>query len=307
MPAEDGSTPASATETPSPHSKSGARRGRRRWLLPTAAVVVVAAVIVAGLFAAGVVHWGASSPPTSPYLTFSQAGSSAQGSSTSVPGGPWYVVAGAAVSTPVAILEPTSNVSSLLTESNCTFYWPGGELANIGVPATPPTAATGAVAFWAIGLKNASNGILLETVSDGSASVLVTASGGDCARAAGYLESFPAGSVDSPTVVTAVNRIGGTAFLSAHPNSTQLWGAVGGVSLGVLGATTPEWYVEYTSCSFPGAIGETGAFINATVAGLTGEVISNHTGNTSCSLTLPSSITTVVPGAAAPVALRKAI
>ncbi len=307
MATENGSPSAAPPDSSPTRPSADHSGGRRNWLVPLAAIVVVAAVIVAALFATGVVHWGASSSSASPYLTFSQAESSAQGASRSTSGGPWYAVAAAAISTPVAILEPTSNVSGLLSETNCTFDWPGGEPANIGVPATPTSAALGASAYWTVALKNVSNGLLVETVSDGSASVLVIAGGGECATAAGYLESFPAGIDDSPTIVSAVNKIGGTAFLAAHPNSTELWAAIGGISLGLLGATTPEWYVEYTACTFPASTGEMGAFINATVAGLTGEIISNHTGTSSCALTVPSGLSVSIPGPSPPVACRKAI
>lgn len=263
-------------------------------------------MIVAGLFAVGVLPWGTGGP-SSPYLTFSGAASNAQSASGSVAGGPWYVSIVISLLSRSSILEPTQNVSGFLTDSNCSYDWPHGEPANLAVPATPTSAGAGSSAYWVVGLKNQSNGLLLETISDGSASALVTIHAGYCAEVAGYLVQFPSASVDSPSVVASVNAAGGGSFLINHPNATQLWGAVGGISLGVLGATTPEWYVEYTSCTFPAISGETGAFFNATVAGLTGEVISNHTGTTACTLGPPGGFTDAAFPPSSPAAARQAI
>jgi len=306
MPEPNGAAPWSEGTTESPASDRDPGRKRRRWLLPTL-VAAVAAIVVASLFLTGVVHWGSSGGPSSPYLTFSQAEAKSQSASGSTAGGPWFASIVISLVSPSSILEPTQNVSGFLTDSNCTYYWPNGEPANLAVPATPVTAAVGASAYWLVGLKNASNGLLLETVSDGSASALVTIQGSACEKVAGYLVQFPSGSVDSPTIVTSVNHVGGSAFLAAHPNATELWSGIGGISLGLLGATTPEWYVEYTSCTFPAVEGETGAFFNATVAGLTGDIINNHTGTTGC--TLGPSVTPSVHVAPAVVdnSARKAI
>src|SRR5271170_5706227 len=252
MPAEGESTSSESPPAMAPGSTGPRRGGRRRWLLPVLAVVVVVVAVVAILFARGFLRFGQSNnSPSSPYETFSQAESTAQSGASAVPGGPWYASFGGAVSIPTAILEPTTNLSSLLMLVNCTFNWFGGEPENLGIPATGTAANVGAAAYWAFGLKNASNGLLLVTVSDGVATALLGASGPECSEAAGYLATFPAGIVDSPAAISAGNAVGGSAFLQAHPNATRVWGAYAGALIGLLGSTSPEWYIEYTTCTLP--------------------------------------------------------
>jgi hypothetical protein len=268
-------------------------------------VIVAGALIVAALFALGILRWGPATP-ASPYLTFSGAQSTAQGAAGSVSGGPWYASLGISLLTRTSFLEPTENVSGLLNDANCTYDWPHGEPANLEIAQTPASVAGGASAYWMVALKNASNGLLLETISDGSAQALVTMRGSECSKVASYLVQFPPGTVDSPSVISAVNAAGGSKFLLAHPNATELWGVIGGISLGPLGATNPEWYVGYTSCTFPAIAGASGAYFNATVGGLSGDVIGNETGTTACTLGLPVP-SALAPGPLSPVAAGKAI
>jgi hypothetical protein len=232
----------------------------------------------------GVLPLGRGTPAASPYPTFAGAQSTAQNSANSVGGGPWYVSFAISLVSRTSILEPTTNVSGLLSDANCTYDWPNGEPSNLAVPATPRSVGNGSAALWIVGLKNQTNGLLLDTVTLGSAEVLVTIRGADCSKATGELEAFPPGSVDTPAIIDAANAAGGGTFLSTYPNATQLWAGIGGVSLGLLGATTPEWEVEYTSCTLPAVAGESGAFFNATVAGLTADVINEHTETRACSL-----------------------
>jgi hypothetical protein len=293
--------PESSTEDPAPPPSRPERRGR--WTVVGA--VVVAGLVVAALFAFGVLHFGASGS-SSEYLTFSGAQSSAQGASNSVAGGPWFVSLVLSLVTPTAILEPVTNVSSFLTDASCTYDWIHGEPANLAVPSTPASAGLGASAFWVVGLKNASNGLLLETISDANAQALVTIEGHNCSDATAYLVQFPPETVNSPTVLSSVNAAGGSAFLAAHRNATELWAGIGGV--GEFGVeTTPEWFVEYTSCSFPAIAGESGAYFDANVSGLTGEVTSNHTGTTACTLGIPVSVGSIDSAPNGAFALGKAI
>jgi hypothetical protein len=263
-------------------------------------------VAIAALFASGVVHLGGSSTPSPTYETFSQAESNAESGSSSVAGGPWYAAFGAAVAIPVAVLEPATNLSSLLSIVNCTPVWPGGEPSNIGIPATGPSASVGAAAYWTFGLKNATNALLVESVSDGVASAVFEASGSACSRSVGYLASFPAGVVDSPAIISAADKVGGAAFLAAHPNATRVWGAIGGLTIGILGIS-PEWFVEYTSCSLPTSTEGVGAVFNATLGGTSGAVITNSTGTANCVLTAPTGFSLTLHGPPSAVAARKAI
>ncbi len=272
---------------------------RRRGLWTAVAVVVIAAVVVGALFASGTLHLGSTSSAPPADETFSEAVGVAGSHSGSVGGGPWYAFAGVALLTPVAILEPATNLSALLTAANCTARWIVPEPTNVAVPATGPTAALGASAYWTFLLKNASNGILLETVADGSATAIVTLGGTNCTALASVFNSFGSGMQDSPKIVAAANAAGGSAFLAQHANSTQAWVVSGGATISVI-TTSPEWLIEYTSCSLPLVTGETGAVFNATVGG-TSATVTNHTsGTVDCSLTAATgpSLVGTAPGPA---------
>lgn len=300
---EEAPPPARAPSTP-PAQRAGSSV-RRPWVVPVIAIAVAALVLVTVLFATGALRFGGSSSPP-PDEIFSQAESTAQAGAAGVSGGPWFPVFGAAVSVPVAILEPATNLTALTALANCTLVWPGGQPANVAVPATGPNAPNGAAAYWTIGLKNASNGLLIEAVSEGVASVVLTATGPSCTQVVGTLVPFSAGLVDSPAVVSAADEVGGSAFLSAHPNATRVWAVVGGLSFSGL-STSPEWIVEYTSCTLPTSITEVGSTFNATVGGTSGAVTMHANGTANCALTAPTGAGLTSRGAGGPAALRKAI
>ncbi|HXW66341.1 MAG TPA: hypothetical protein VEL82_00420 [Thermoplasmata archaeon] len=294
------------TSGPAGPDTDRARGRRRRWTAGVAAAALTAIVVVAGLYVGGYLgaHPGASLPP---YLTFSQAASAAESRSGSAAGGPWFGVAADAIVTPVAVLEPAANLTSLLGLADCTVNWTSGMPSNLAVPATAATAELGTAAYWTVLLKNATNALLVDSVSQGKAASLATLTGGDCARLAGSLLSFGAGLVDSPQAVSAANAMGGASFLDRYPNASETWAVAGGFSLGGILTTSPEWLLEYTTCSFPPAAGAQGLAFNATVGGTSG-VVTNHTsGPVSCSLTIPSGLTLGLPAPTGPPVVGKAI
>ncbi|MCI4338801.1 MAG: hypothetical protein L3J68_00505 [Thermoplasmata archaeon] len=295
---------ASPSDAPSGPSHPPSLRG---WLVPVVVVAVIALVVLAALFATGTIRLGASNSSNPTYETFSQAQSVADGGAGSVAGGPWFAEVGVGVATPTAVLEPTTNLSGLFQDLNCSFDWPTGEPANLEVPATPASASIGTAAFWAFGLKNTSNGLLVETVSDGVSTALLEASGAKCAEGVGSIAQFSSAIIDSPTIVATANQAGGSAFLLAHPNSTMVWGVFGGFQLGLFGSTSPEWGVEYTSCVLPLSAGETGDSFNATIGGTSGALLSSATGATNCDLTLPSGLGVTLLAHTSAAGARKAI
>ena len=289
---------------PAPYASPPPRRG---WLLPTVIVVVVVIVLVAALFATGILRIGAASSSSPADETFAQAESVATAGSGSVAGGPWFAAFGVGIATPAAVLEPVTNLSQLLSSLNCTIAWPNGEPSNLAIPATAESASVGTAAYWTFGLKNASDGLLLESVANGVASAVLTAGGGTCSEVVAYLAAFPTGVVNSPAVVTTANENGGSAFLETYPNATRAFGAYGGAEIGGLGSTSPLWYVEYTSCSLPPYSGEMGAVFNATIGGTSGVLIANHTGTAECEPTVPTDLALPLTAGSSPVAVRKAI
>jgi hypothetical protein len=271
-----------------------------------AAVAVGIAVVVVALAATGVLHLGATSNSNPADETFAQAQSVAQSQSSSVAGGPWYAFAGVAIVSRAAVLEPVTNVSADLAAVGCTATWIGGVPANVAIPATPASVATGAAAYWAFALKNASNGILLETITSGVADSVATLGGTNCTTAASYFDSFGSGMQDSPAVIEAADAAGGASFLAAYPNATQAWAVSGGATFSVI-TTSPEWLVEYTSCALPVAATEHGAIFNATVGGTSGVVTAHSNGTVDCALTAAVAPTLAAPVAFAALLVRKAI
>ncbi|MGI0070710.1 MAG: hypothetical protein ACRECT_01330 [Thermoplasmata archaeon] len=292
--------------SPAPGTGDVAPPRRRRWILPVVAVAVVVAVLFATLFATGLLALGKAHGPNPVDETFSQAEATAQSGATSVPGGPWYAVFGAAVAVTAPVLEPATNLSSLAALANCTIIWPGGSPGNIGLPATGPGAGAGAAAFWTFGLKNASNGLLVESVSGGVAAALLTAGGAACTQAVALLASFPSGIVNSPSIVATADGAGGAAFLSTYPNATRTWTALGGLSYDGL-VTSPTWYLEYTICTLPLSVSEVGAVFNATLGGTSGALISDENGSADCALTAPVGLGALAHALLPPTVARKAI
>jgi hypothetical protein len=278
-------------------------RSRRRWI-PVIVVVVAAAVILAALAASGDFHLGSSGNPADE--TYSQALGVAQSGASSAGGGPWTAVAAAALVSATTVSEPATNLTNATGVSGCTFHWIGGTPSHLSVAATPSSAAAGTSAFWEFVLKNVSNSLLVETVAQGSASALVDLSGGYCATAAGVLQPLTSSVVNSPTVIAAVDSVGGAAFLSAHANASELWGVIGGATFLTI-STEPEWFVDYTSCSVTAAASQHGFVFNATVNGLSGTVTNHTSGAAICSITIPTTPTLVTPTAFAAALLRKAI
>jgi hypothetical protein len=257
----------------------------RRWLLPACVAVVVVVIAVVALIATGWIHLGPTASANPDDETFSQALAVAQAGSSSVSGGSWYGAGAVAVVTTSSLLEPVTNVSTLLSALNCTGRWIGSPPANLAIPATAASVSVGASAFWAFVLKNASNGLLLETVSDGAATPLMTLGGTNCSEVAGLLSTFGPGIVDSPKVLSAVDAAGGSTFLQQHPNASQAWAVSAGATLGFI-STSPEWIVEFTSCPLSLSIspGESGAILNATVGGYSGAVVNHSSGPIACGL-----------------------
>jgi hypothetical protein len=275
-------------------------------LAPVIAVVVVAVVAIAALAAAGVLHVGATnaSPPANE--TFSQALGVAQSKAGSEPGAPWTAVAGAALVSTLEVTEPSANLTTLKDLTNCSLTWIGGQPPDLIVPATPAGASTGTAAFWWFALKNGSDALMVVTVSQGAATPLVTLTGGDCTEAGSALDAFPSGMPDSPTILAAANAVGGSAFVRAHANASELWTVDGGVTfLGI--STTPEWFVEYTSCSATASPTQTGAVFNATVNGLSAVVTKNMSGTAACALSVSTGPTLATPTSFVTGLLRKAI
>lgn len=258
------------------------------------------ALLVGGLVATGVVpllKGPASPPPFAP--TFQGAASEGQPTANSVPGGPWGAALGLASRVPISLTVPTGNLTGVKGVDGCNATLTSDLPKDVVVQATPTSAGAGASAFWVVLYVNDSGGAVGIMVNGGVSSELFTLEGTSCAKLTNYLAPFPSGSPDSPTIVRVVNAAGGSAFLAAHPNATEV---IVGASVVII---QPVWEVVYTTCTLSPIANTSGSEFNATVVGTT---VENHSaGPVSCSLpagtTLPT-LAALLPGAPA---LGKAI
>jgi hypothetical protein len=248
--------------------------------VPTLAVVLGAVVVLGALVATGVIplHGASSAPAYAP--TFQGAASEGQGAANSYPGGPWGAAAGVAARLALPLTEPASDVSQYLPDlesvSGCNVTLNPELPKDVVVDATPSAAGPGASAFWVVLYVNESGGAVAVIVDGGNAIALFTLHGtGTCRTDLDALAPFPSGSPDSPAIIDAANASGGSAFLSAHPGATQIFGGASAIVI------EPTWVVVYTTCAIPSVGSAAGYEFNATVTGTTVET--NQTASVNCS------------------------
>ncbi len=259
-------------------------------------LVVAVVVVLAALWVTGVLPWGSkgsSGPGGVP--TFDGAASEAQPAANGEPGGPWSASAGVGIRLPLALTIPTVNLSQYLTAINSAV---GCEVTLLGnlpsqevLAATPASADPGHAAFWVVVFVNGTGGAVGVMVNEGAATPLFSVGGNaTCREYLDALAPYPSGSPDSPAIIAAVNASGGSAFLLAHPNATQVFVGISAIII------QPAWEVVYTTCSPTVVTGVTGYEFNATVSGTT--VQKHTTGNVSCSL--PAGVSLDAPAAGTP-------
>ena len=299
------SSPPPSVEAPSATSWAtlppGPAPGRsRRWALIAIVAVVVVGVVLAALFATGLWFRSSSSPGPTPYWeTYSEAEQRAAGAAAGTPGGSWLPVTAFGFALPHAATLPAINLTSILTAINCSIRWTGGVAPILTVPGTPASAGVGRAGFWVIGFRDSGAELLLSTVSEGNATVILTAEGTSCSSDISHLAGIPGDVVDSPVAVANASAAGGAAFLASHANVSQSWVLVGDLQLGII-ESAPSWTVLDTTCTVPSSASETGAAFNVTLSGLTGIVSrAPTTGPVNCELTVPTGLSLLaVPGAA---------
>jgi hypothetical protein len=273
---------------PTPAPRTG-----RRWLATGIAIAIAVVLILALLYVGGFLFRpGSSQGPSSPWQTYSQAEPRAAAAAAGTPGGPWLPVVAAAFAFPGAVSVPATNLTSILQAINCTVTWIGGSAPTVSVPATPSNAGSGHSGFWIVGFRNSAGELLIGTVTQGNATVLLTAGGSTCTSRVSDLVQIPSSVVDSPIAVENASAAGGAKFLDSHANVSQSWVLVGGINVFGIFQSAATWSIEDTTCTVPTSIDQVGATFNATVSGLTGIVIRNATnGTVDCSLTTPTGLT----------------
>jgi len=165
--------------------------------------------------------------------------------------------------------------------SSCTFTPAPGSPSTLTFPGTPANATPGEVATWVFFAKDVGlDSILLIEVSDGVSVPLATMSGSTCVSTFTQLGEISATSVvDSTLAASQMNHGGGSTFLQAHPEPTEMFILIGtSASLGA----GPFWDVSYTTCAFTASSGE-GSDIMATYYAASGNPLSGPTtGSTGC-------------------------
>ena len=172
----------------------------------------------------------------------------------------------------------------------------------VDVDDTPTSQGAGTSGFWVVGFVNTSGGVVGVIVNDGVATALFEVSPTACPKYTGSLLPFPAGAADSSTIIGTVNTAGGTTFLVAHPNASQVFFGIGGYGVFV---PEPVWIVAYDSCPLAFVANTSGAELNATVEGTT--LTSHSSGPVTCTA-LPNLTTPTLFGKlTGPLPARKAI
>lgn len=205
---------------------------------------------------------------------WSQAEGIAAAAAAGYGGGGWTPALGAAGATSTAVTVGISNFTSFTSSCNTTT-WIGVMPSSVTIPATPASASSGASAFWLVVFGQSSSGkVLVSYVSGENATLLYTASGGDCTYIT-YVST--SGSIDSPAAVNDANAAGGSAFLSSHTVLERSFVLSGSYVPLYYGA----WLIEYSTCS-PTQSSGTGTSWNATVNPMTGQVSGVETQTTAC-------------------------
>jgi hypothetical protein len=247
------------------------RRARNPRLWAIAAAVVVAAVLVGSLAATGAFSSstsGSTPPaPANPLLTYSGARPMADQLAAMEPDGPWALIVGGGVLSPV---NATDNATS--GSSDCNITLAPGVPQELIIPAGPPNVTNGSATAWLFFYRNSDSDLLLEAVAHGHAAVIGTVSAPQtCTEVFAYLVEVPADVIDSSAAAAAVQGPA-ASFLAGHPGAVAAYGVLGGVSFPghSFGA---EWDVNYSSCPLNPTSGETGSAFNATLNATTGTVV----------------------------------
>jgi hypothetical protein len=282
----------SGQPSPSAELQPTPARRRRAWIVPVAAVVAVALIVIVGLGVSGVVPFFGSHGRAPTELTFSQARSAAVQASNGYAGGGWVVLLGGGAISASTVVLPID--TSAFASTNCSIHLANGATSGrLVIPSSHLSPTAGTSAFWTFFLRNASGGLLIITVVNGTAAPFASiwSTAGVltvCSVYASLLPVLPATVVDSPQVLSAVATAGGSAFLAAHPNATISMTVIGGLSFGVY-SVPPSWSVVYSTCppsqSSGGNVTQSVIF-NATVNAVSGKVLGTSSGFAVCQTAL---------------------
>ncbi|HEV2429827.1 MAG TPA: hypothetical protein VGV64_08320, partial [Thermoplasmata archaeon] len=203
-----------------------------------AAVVVSVLVATVGiLYLEGIPpigHPPGTHHPTGP-VTFRVARQQAEGAVSGYHGGGWSLIAGGALMTQATIGLPNASLGSQLSNlvPGCPLSWLGGSQTEV-IPSFSGNSSTGLSPFWGLVFRNASEGLLLVSVINGSAILSAHVAGtANCNLSLGIalIGALPSDLPDSDVIASAAGSAGGFPFLKAHPGADASMVLVGGLSL----------------------------------------------------------------------------
>lgn len=205
--------------------------------------------------------------------SYSQAASTILTAAAGFGGDSWSIELGIGIALPSSETLSTTTLGG--APLGCTISWIGSQPSTLTFPATPSSSSTGTAATYEFVLTSptASFDVVSDVVS-GTANLLYKET--SSCESEGQNPNAPTpptgAPIDSPAAVALANRVGGTAFLQAHPTAVQEWVlehgsyALSGQSIVI--TNPPYWIVE--------DVGSCGSFL-AEIDGLTGAVLENET------------------------------
>jgi hypothetical protein len=264
-------------------------RRSRKWLYVAIAVVVVVVIVAIVVTDLG------PGPPSIPSGAISY-GQAAPGANYSVGSfqkpTAWSLLYVAGLESSVA--EPAALALSDLGVSNCSISSGSGSgvPANLTLPAFAGSPTSGHAPLWEFFYQNFSTqAVAVVVVENGAATVLGTISSPECTDIFSIIDPIPAGVLNSPVIGAAVGA-NASAFLTAHPNASAVYGLIGPVSSFFAGTGIgAKWVVEFSTCALTPNPTGVGAEFNASVNATSGHVFYSQTVPTeSCASDPPAAI-----------------
>ncbi len=273
--------------------------GKRRTPIYIGIAVVVVVLLLLLVLVLPSLFGSSSGSGTSPKgLTYDQARPIAKNAVSNYSGGGWAILLAFGYTVRESFTLPVNATAQGLSGSTCTFTPAANSSASITIPAVTANLTSGVASGWLFMFRNAVGNLSLVTVTGNPGTVLGAISGSACSTGFGLLATVPPNVMDSSRAAAAVANQS-SAFRSAHPNATVIFGLVGGFSFLV----GPEWDVMYTTCTPSTPSGTPGSQFNATVGGLNGTVLSYATSSVTCSSITPTGSSSTPLGSVLGVAL----
>ena len=271
--------PTATTSVPgAPPPAAPAKPNRTMLYVGIIVAVVVVVLLIALLVLPSLTSSSSSSAGT--YLTYTGALPVANSAAGGYAGGGWVPLFSVGLVTATSETVPVNSTALENVTSECTITWQTST-SSLTIPGYTGNRSNGVASAWEFVYRNASYVLAIVSVIDGKGMVLATLTGADCTFAAQFLSPLTSNIIDSSQAAADVEPYA-AGFLATHPNSSAVFGLIGGISF--LGhGTGPKWTVAYSTCALTTSPSGTGAEFNATLNATTGKVLgTNSTASVAC-------------------------